>query len=103
MDQTLPNTDRDTFTEHMPWFLNSLPPNPLPSYHNTLATQKLITPRGPAHLQKTEQLHIILFMCCVCEQPARLFCPWNFSGKNTENCHLLLQERRCMGKQLLYH
>ena len=38
MYQSLPYTGRDTFTEHTPWFSSSLPPNLLPSYHNTLAT-----------------------------------------------------------------
>ena len=29
---------------------------------------------------------------CVCTQPTRLLCPWNFPGKHTEvGCHFLLQ------------
>ena len=46
-------------------------------------------------------------------QPARLLCPWDFSGKNTEvSCHFLLQEifptqglnpGRLPYRQILYH
>ena len=49
-------------------------------------------------------------------QPARLLCPWNFPGKNTEvSCHFLLQESSrpkdrthvscisCIGRWILNH
>ena len=49
-----------------------------------------------------ENVYLLLF-CCVCSvvsdtlrphglEPARLLCPWDFPGKNTEvGCHFLLQ------------
>ena len=70
MDQTLPNTDRDTFTEHMPWFSNSLPPNPLPSYHNTLATHIYLirswsSPKVQLTCRKLSN-YVLSYSCAVC-------------------------------------